>query len=55
MEKPQDQVIHCHACDKYIKLSDSVLEGDVVACPFCYSKNRVQILAVYVGQPVEEA
>ena len=55
MEMPEDQVIHCHACSKYVKLAEGVQEGDVVDCPFCHSKNQVRIMAVYVGRPVEEA
>lgn len=55
MEQPEDRVIHCYACARYIKLSDETQEGDVVSCPFCFTRNQVKIMSVFVGLPVEEA
>jgi len=55
METPEDRVIHCCACSRYITLSDEIQEGDIVTCPFCHTKNQVRIMSVFVGQPVEEA
>lgn len=55
METPEDRVIHCCACSRYVKLADETQEGDIVTCPFCNTKNLVRTMTVFIGQPVEEA
>lgn len=55
MQTPEERVIHCCACSRYVKLGDAVQEGDIVTCPFCDTKNLVKTLTVFIGQPVEEA
>ena len=55
MDTPEDRVIHCCACNRYVMLSDETQEGDIVACPFCHTKNLVKTMTVFIGQPVEEA
>jgi hypothetical protein len=55
MQEPEDRVIHCCACNRYVMLGDDVQEGDVVTCPFCHTRNQVRTMTVFIGQPVEEA
>lgn len=55
MDKPQERIIHCHACSRYVHMVDENNEGDVISCPFCGTKNRIATMTVYIGEPVEEA
>ncbi|GEM_PF-3153086 len=55
MSEPHERVIHCCGCSHYIIMPDEAQEGDVISCPFCHTKNRIRLMTVYVGDPVEEA
>jgi len=54
MDQPQERIIHCHACSRYIQLAEGDNVGDTVACPFCETKNVIATMTVYIGKPVEE-
>jgi len=55
MGTPEERIIHCCACSRYIQLAEEAQEGDIVTCPFCHSKNKLALMTVFVGEPVEEA
>lgn len=55
MSTPHERIIHCHACSRYVIMPEEAQEGDVITCPFCETKNRIGLMTVYVGEPVEEA
>ena len=55
MSTPHERIIHCCGCNHYVIMPDEAQEGDVISCPFCQTKNRLRLLTVYVGDPVEEA
>ena len=54
METPQERILHCHACSRYIQLEDGKNEGDIVVCPFCKTENVIATMTVFIGKPRDE-